>query len=298
MTPEISAAPQKQRSRQEASMHQFHSIDRRFARRSFLNVCAALAGGALVAGTGRLRAEPASAGPADPALIEDLVAANHILFDQGVVDGYGHVSVRHDKDPSRYLLSRSLAPELVTADDIVEFDLDSNPVDARGRKFYLERFIHGEIYKARPEVKSVVHHHSPAVIPFGVTKVPLRAVFHMAAFVGEGVPVFEIRDFGGMTNMLVSNSQLGAALARTLGDKPAVLMRGHGAVVVGASVHQSVARSVYLQLDARLQAQAMALGGDITYLAPEEARKFEELGGTGYERAWDLWKRKVMAEKR
>jgi len=275
-----------------------HAIDRLFARRNFLNACVALTGGALIAAAGRARSEPTTAGPPDPALIEDLVAANHILFDQGVVDGYGHVSVRHDKSTDRYLLSRSLAPELVTAADIVEFDLDSNAVDPRGRAFYLERFIHGEVYKARPDVKSVVHHHSPAVIPFGVTKVPLQPVFHMAAFVGEGVPVFEIRDFGGMTNMLVSNPQLGAALARTLGNKPTVLMRGHGAVVVGNSLHQSVARSVYLQVDARLQAQAMALGGEITYLAPEEVKKFEDLGGAGYERAWELWKRKAMAEMR
>jgi HCOMODA/2-hydroxy-3-carboxy-muconic semialdehyde decarboxylase len=270
---------------------------RPFPRRTFLSVCAALGGGALLGTAIRSRAEPASAGPADPALIEDLVAANHILYEEGVVDGYGHVSARHDKDPNRYLLARSVAPELVTADDIVEFDLDSNPVDPRGRRFYLERFIHGEIYKARPDVKSVVHHHSPAVIPFGVTKVPLRPVFHMAAFVGEGVPVFEIRDFGGMTNMLVSDAKLGAGLARTLGDKPAVLMRGHGAAVVGVSVHQSVARSVYLQLDARLQAQAMALGGEITYLDPQEVKKMEDLGGVGYERAWELWKRKVSDRK-
>ena len=278
-------------------MYDAQATDRLLARRTFLNVCAALTGGALLTAAGRGRAEPASAGPADPALIDDLVAANHILYDEGVVDGYGHVSVRHDKDPTRYLLSRSVAPELVTAEDIVEFDLDSNPVDPRGRKFYLERFIHGEIYKARPDVKSVVHHHSPAVIPFGITKVPLQPVFHMAAFVGEGVPVFEIRDFGGMTNMLVGDAKLGAALARTLGSKPAALMRGHGAVVVGSSVHQSVARSIYLQLDARLQAQAMALGGQITYLDPEEVKKFEDLGGAGYERAWELWKRKVMARK-
>ena len=278
-------------------MDEAQATDRLLARRTFLNVCAALTGGTLLAAVGRVRAEPASAGAADPALIEDLVAANHILYDEGVVDGYGHVSVRHDKDPNRYLLSRSVAPELVTAEDIVEFDLDSNPVDPRGRKFYLERFIHGEIYKARPDVKSVVHHHSPAVIPFGITKVPLQPVFHMAAFVGEGVPVFEIRNFGGMTNMLVGDAKLGAALARILGNKPAALMRGHGAVVVGSSVHQSVARSIYLQLDARLQAQAMALGGQITYLDPEEVKKFEDLGGAGYERAWELWKRKVMSRK-
>ena len=213
-----------------------HRADARLSRRNFLTAYTALTAGVLLGVAGRARSEPASAGPADPALIEDLVAANRILADQGVVDGYGHVSARHNLDPKRYLLARSMAPELVTAEDIVEFDLDSNPVDPRGRKFYLERFIHGEIYKARPEVKSVVHHHSPAVIPFGVTNVPLRPIYHMAAFVGLGVPVFEIREAGGMTDMLVSTPELGRALARTLGDKPAALMRGHGAVVVGASI--------------------------------------------------------------
>ena len=266
--------------------------ERRTARREFLVSCTVLAAGVLLAGAKRAGAEPASAGPADPGLIEDLVAANRVLADQGVVDGYGHVSARHNLDPNRYLLSRSVAPELVTAEDIVEFDLDSVPVDPRGRKFYLERFIHGEIYKARPDVKSVVHHHSPAVIPFGVTKVPMRPIYHMAAFVGQGVPVFEIREAGGMTDMLVKTPELGRALAHTLGDKPAALMRGHGAVVVGESVPVAVARSIYLQMDARLQAQAIALGGEITYLDPEEVRKLGGLGG--YDRAWELWKRKAM----
>jgi ribulose-5-phosphate 4-epimerase/fuculose-1-phosphate aldolase len=269
-----------------------HRPDARPPRRDFLASCTVLAAGVLLAAAGRARSEPASAGPPDPGLIEDLVAANRILADQGVVDGYGHVSARHNLDPSRYLLARSVAPELVTAEDILEFDLDSNPVDPRGRKLYLERFIHGEIYKARPEVKSVVHHHSPAVIPFGVTNVALRPIYHMAAFVGLGVPVFEIREAGGMTDMLVSTPELGRALARTLGDKPAALMRGHGAVVVGDSVPVAVARSVYLQMDARLQAQAIALGGEITYLDPEEVRKLGPLGG--YDRAWQLWKRKAM----
>ena len=128
------------------------------------------------------RRTPGSAGPADPQLIEDLVAANRILADHGVLDGYGHVSARHDRDPNRYLLSRSLAPALVSADDIMEYDLDSNPVDAQDRALYVERFIHGEIYKARPDVQAVVHHPSPAVIPFGVSTVPLRPLYHMAAF--------------------------------------------------------------------------------------------------------------------
>jgi ribulose-5-phosphate 4-epimerase/fuculose-1-phosphate aldolase len=273
-------------------MNVTHGAGARPPRRDFLIAYTALAAGMLLGGTGRARSEPVSAGPADPGLIEDLVAANRILADQGVVDGYGHVSARHNLDPGRYLLSRSIAPELVTAEDIVEFDLDSNAVDPRGRKFYLERFIHGEIYKARPDVKSVVHHHSPAVIPFGVTRVPLRPIYHMAAFVGLGVPVFEIREAGGMTDMLVSTPELGRSLAGTLGDKPAALMRGHGAVVVGASVPESVARSVYLQMNARLQAQAIALGGEITYLDPEEVRKLGGLGG--YDRAWQLWKRKAI----
>jgi len=269
-----------------------HRADARLTRRNFLTAYTALTAGILLGVASRARSEPESVGPADPALIEDLVAANRILADQGVVDGYGHVSARHNQDPNRYLLARSVAPELVTAEDIVEFDLDSNAVDPRGRKFYLERFIHGEIYKARPEVKSVVHHHSPAVIPFGVTNVPLKPIYHMAAFVGLGVPVFEIREAGGMTDMLVSTPELGRALARTLADKPAALMRGHGAVVVGASIPESVARSVYLQMNARLQAQAIALGGEITYLDPEEVRKLGGLGG--YDRAWQLWKRKAI----
>ena len=269
-----------------------HRADACLTRRNFLTAYTALTAGILLGVASRARSEPESVGPAEPALIEDLVAANRILADQGVVDGYGHVSARQNLDPNRYLLARSVAPELVTAEDIVEFDLDSNAVDPRGRKFYLERFIHGEIYKARPEVKSVVHHHSPAVIPFGVTNVPLKPIYHMAAFVGLGVPVFEIREAGGMTDMLVSTPELGRALARTLADKPAALMRGHGAVVVGASIPESVARSVYLQMNARLQAQAIALGGEITYLDPEEVRKLGGLGG--YDRAWQLWKRKTL----
>jgi len=237
-----------------------------------------------------------TAGPADPKLIEDLVAANRILADRGVVDGYGHVSARHDRDPNRYLLSRSLAPELVTADDLIEYDLDSNSVDARGRSMYLERFIHGEIYKARPDVKAIVHHHSPSVIPFGVTTVPLQPLYHMSAFIGEDVPVFEIRKAGGITDMLVRNPALGHALAQTLGGKPAALMRGHGAVVVGPDLPLAVGRSIYLEINAKLQVQAIALGGKVTYLDPEEARKAATLDG--YQRAWELWKQKAMAQER
>jgi HCOMODA/2-hydroxy-3-carboxy-muconic semialdehyde decarboxylase len=235
---------------------------------------------------------PPLAGPADRALIDDLVAANRILAAHGVVDGWGHVSVRHDRDPSRYLMSRALAPELVTAEDILEHDLDSVAMDGRGRSLYLERFIHGEIYRARPDVHAVVHHHSPSVIPFGVSSQPLRPIYHMAAFLGAATPVFEIRKVRGMTDLLVRDAALGRALAQTLGQHTAALLRGHGAVVVGPTIPHAVARSVYMELNARLQQQAIALG-DVTYLAPEEARLAEAAVSGTYARPWELWKRKV-----
>ncbi|PYO27191.1 MAG: aldolase [Candidatus Rokuibacteriota bacterium] len=272
---------------------------RDLGRRRFLARGVSLAGVTLLAGRRRLAAQtgPASAGPADPGLIEDLVAANRILVDQGVLDGYGHVSARHDRDPNRYLMSRSIAPELVTAADIMEYDLDSNPADARGRGSYLERFIHGEIYKARPDVKAVVHSHSPSVIPFGVTGVPLRPLYHMSAFLGAGVPIFDIRTASGeMTDMLVRNPALGRALAQTLGARAVALMRGHGNVVVGASLPQVVFRGVYTEVNARLQAQAMALSANVTYLDPEEARKAEDSIAPTLPRPWELWKRKALAK--
>lgn len=232
--------------------------------------------------------------PADPGLIEELVAANRILVDQGVLDSYGHVSVRHDRDPTRYLMSRSIAPALVTAADIMEYDLDSVPVDPRGRSLYLERFIHGEVYKARPDVMAVVHHHSPSVIPFGVSGQTLRPIYHLAAFLGEGVPIFEIRTFAGMTDLLVRNPELGRSLTQTLGPHATALMRGHGAVVVGPTVQHAVARSVYMEMNARLQQQALTLG-PVTYLEPEEARKADASVSGTYGRPWELWKKKALA---
>jgi HCOMODA/2-hydroxy-3-carboxy-muconic semialdehyde decarboxylase len=238
-------------------------------------------------------AGPAAAAPPDRQLIEDLVAANRILAMEGVLDGYGHVSARHDKDPNRYLMSRYIAPALVTAADIVEYDLDSNALEPKGAPSYTERFIHGEIYKARPDVKAIVHNHSPALIPFGISGVPLRPLFHMSAFIGQGVPVFEIRESGGMTDMLVRSAPLGQALARALGSHPAALMRGHGAVVVGPTLPLAVGRSVYLETNARLQVQAAALGSPLTFLDDEEVRKVE--ARQDYKRAWELWKRKAIA---
>ena len=227
-------------------------------------------------------------------LAEDLVVANRILAQQGILDGYGHVSVRHDVARNRYLLSRSLAPALVTVADIQRYDLDSNVLDPAARPSFTERFIHGEVYRARPDVQAVVHSHAPSLIPFGVTGTALRPLYHMTAFVGEGVPVFEIRKVRGNDPkmlMLVHNPALGRALADTLGSKPAALMRGHGAVIVGASLPHVVGRSVYLALNAKLQAQAMSLGGSINYLDPQEAR--EEVADN-YQRAWDLWKRQAQ----
>jgi HCOMODA/2-hydroxy-3-carboxy-muconic semialdehyde decarboxylase len=184
-----------------------------------------------------------------------------------------------------------VAPELVTAADIIEHDLEGTPIDARGRASYRERFIHSEIYRARSDVMSIVHCHTASLIPFGVTRVPLRPVYHQGAFVASGVPVFEIRDAGGMTDMLVSDGKLGRALAVTLANKPVALMRGHGAVIVGDSIPTAVGRSVFLDINARAQAQAIALGGKITYLDPEEARKY--LAPNNYDRAWELWKKQV-----
>jgi ribulose-5-phosphate 4-epimerase/fuculose-1-phosphate aldolase len=231
--------------------------------------------------------------PRDQALIDDLVTANHILASEGILDGYGHVSVRDGRNPNHYFLSRSLAPGLVAAADIIEYDLDSNPISDT-RMSYRERFIHSEIYKARPDVMAIVHDHSPAVIPFSVSSVPLRAVSHMAAFIGEGVPVFEIRDVDGMTDMLISNPKRGQALAKVLGDHPAALMRGHGAVVVGGTVKEVVGRAYYLDSNARLQTQAMLLGGKVTYFEPEEAKKTAPQDG--FERAWGVWKQKASAK--
>jgi HCOMODA/2-hydroxy-3-carboxy-muconic semialdehyde decarboxylase len=267
----------------------------KLTRRRFV-LGASVLGLAAVPARALAQAAPVSAGAPDPALVDDLVTANRILADQGVVDGYGHVSVRHDRDPSRYLMSQSLAPELVTSADIMEYDLDSIPVDRRGRPMFIERFIHGEIYRARPDVRAVVHSHTPSVIPFGATGVTLQPVYHMSAFLWPGVPVFEISSAWGTTDMLVRTPALGRALAQTLGEAPVALMRGHGVVVVGPTVVHAVFRSVYTELNARLQAQAMALGGEVRYLDPEEARRAEASLEATLTRPWELWKHKALAK--
>jgi HCOMODA/2-hydroxy-3-carboxy-muconic semialdehyde decarboxylase len=228
--------------------------------------------------------------------IADVVAANHILADQGVVDGYGHVSIRDPTDPNKFFLARSTAPELVATADVLVMDLDGNTTAPATIKLYVERFIHSEIYRARPDVMAIVHCHSPSLIPFGVTGVPLRPLYHMSAFLGGGVPVWDIhKAANGATDMLVRTPELGRALAKTLGPHPAALMRGHGAVIVGRDIQQAVFRSVYTEMNAKLQGQALALGQKVNYLDADEAKKAEESNNGTLSRPWELWLRKVKA---
>jgi HCOMODA/2-hydroxy-3-carboxy-muconic semialdehyde decarboxylase len=229
----------------------------------------------------------------DAALVDDIATGSRILADFGVLDGFGHVSARHPTNPNHFLMARSLAPALVTADDIMEFDLDGNAVDARGRSVFLERFIHSEIYKARPDVMAVVHTHSPGVVPFTVSQMPLRAVYHNAAFLAAGVPVWDIRKDFGETDMLVRNAAIGKTLAQTLGDRPVVLMRGHGDVTVGPAVKVAVFRAYYTDVNARLQAQAVALGGEPNYLTPAEGAKADATNLVVLDRVWNLCKLRV-----
>jgi len=230
--------------------------------------------------------------PTRQAVIDELVIANHILANEGVLDGYGHVSVRSPQNREHYFLARAGAPALVTAGDIVEYDFDSNVIGAATAAGYMERFIHGEIYRARPDVMAVVHCHCPEVIPFADTGVTLRPMYHMGYFIGEGVPLFDNRTGFGVTDMLIGTPALGKALATSLGKSSAALLRGHGAVVAATSLHLVVGKAYYLNLNARLQYQAMQLGGGkVTYLDPEEARKAEQ----NYERSWDAWKAALPA---
>jgi ribulose-5-phosphate 4-epimerase/fuculose-1-phosphate aldolase len=224
-------------------------------------------------------------------LIEDLVAANHILFDQGVVDAFGHVSVRHDQQPNRFLLARNMAPGTVTAADILQYELDGTPLDAGDRRVYLERFIHGSIYRARPDVMAVVHSHSPGVVPFSVSrKTRLRPVCHMSGFLGAGAPLFEIRDaVGDGSDMLIRDDGLGRALASSLAGASFVLMRGHGSTTVASSLKLVVYRAVYAEINARLQMQAMQLG-DPEYLSAKEAEAAMISTEGQVDRPWALWK--------
>jgi ribulose-5-phosphate 4-epimerase/fuculose-1-phosphate aldolase len=245
-----------------------------------------------------MTSNPASGGPVAAERIADLAAASRILAAQGVVDGFGHVSMRHPSAPDRYLMARSIAPALVTPDDIIEYDLDSNPVNANGRTSFLERFIHGEIFRARADIMSIVHSHSPSVIPFGLVGVPMQAMFHNAAFIAVGVPVFDIGKKFGATDMLVSNAPKGVALAAVMGKKDVVLMRAHGSVACGATLQTAVFRAVYTEINARIQHWTTALkgGAPIAALDLEEGRLADVINQTAGMRAWELWRSQVRSQ--
>lgn len=234
----------------------------------------------------------------DPQTIDDLVTANRILAHEGILDAYGHVSMRHPTRPDHYLIARSVAPEFVTAADIVDYDLGSNPATPTPERGYIERFIHGEIYKARPDVRAIVHSHSAALIPFSVSTVPLRPVFHMAAFIADGVPVWDsaASNAPDSTGILVRNPALGASLARALGNRSAVLMRGHGAVVATPTIESAVRNSIFLDANARMQVAAIKLGGPIHYVSWPEALALAK-GNGDPRRAWDYWKRRALGAR-
>lgn len=235
----------------------------------------------------------ASVAGAGAQLVDDLVVGNRILANEGVLDGLGHLSVRHDQNPDRFLLSRDVAPALVTVSDLIEYDLDGNAVSDK-RQGYQERFIHAAIYKARPDVRSIVHAHTPSVLVFADSSVPLRPMSHVAAFIAGGVPTYEIRKVQGSTGMLVNNSQLGASLAQALGDKAVVLMRGHGVVIVGPNIPEAVSRGVFLDINARVQIQATALGGTVSGLGSQDVAPMAPTGAGGYPRSWPFWKQRAM----
>ena len=227
-------------------------------------------------------------------LIEDLVTANHVLAKYGIVDSFGHVSIRHPDKPDRFFLSCSRAPERVKRDDIVEFNLDCEPIDAKGKHLYTERPIHGGAYQARPDVMSVIHNHSPGVIPYGITGHKLRPVMHMCASIGHDVPIWDQHKKFGDTDLLVTSMAMGRDLCKTLGKGRTSLMRGHGAVVVGAELRATVYTAVYLELNAKLQMQAEAMSKKVKFLTKGETQKVAATTSmANINRAWENWCRKA-----
>jgi ribulose-5-phosphate 4-epimerase/fuculose-1-phosphate aldolase len=226
---------------------------------------------------------------ASKALIDDLVAASRILAEHEVLDAYGHVSARSDKRPDRFIMSRAVAPALVTAKDLMELDADSEALPGDQRKGFIERYIHGEIYRARPEVMAVVHSHSPSSIPFGVTRTKLRPIYHMGAFLWSGTPVFDIRRVKPENDLLIRDKNLGGALAKALAGCNCVLMRGHGMTIVGDGVPEAVYRSIYTEMNAKLQIQAGQLEGPIEFLSDEEGRRATAAKRRTHGRAWGVW---------
>ncbi len=221
----------------------------------------------------------------------DVMSANHILAREGVLDGYGHVSLRHPENPERFFLSRSRSPELVGVDDILEHTLAGDVVGNDTRAPYLERFIHGAIFAARPDVIAVVHSHQEDVVPYSISSVPLRPVWHQACSIGEHVPVWDIHDRFGDTNLLVTNNDQGHDLAATLGRNKVALMRGHGFAAAGASLFEAVSMSIYLPKNARILTTATLLGGTVTVATPGEVALAGEVHPEqpAFKRGWEYW---------
>ena len=227
--------------------------------------------------------------------LQEIVIANRILAREDVVDAFGHISVRHPDNPDHYLMARSRSPELVTMGDIMEFRLTGEIVGDDDRKPYAERHIHGAIFERRPDVNSVVHNHSHAIIPFSVTQTPLRPLMHVTGVIGERVPVWDIEDNFGGTSLLVTNMDQGRDLAKKMGDAHVVLMRGHGCAIAANSIKAAALTAVYTQVNAKLQLQAMPLG-DVKYLSAEEIGLTPEtlVGPLAMERAWEYFARRAM----
>ena len=231
------------------------------------------------------------------AALDELVTANRIVAQEAVVDAFGHVSIRHPEDPGRYFLSRSRSPALVTRDDLMEFSLDGTPLDPRGRAMYAERYIHGAIYEARPDVRAVIHNHSPAVIPFGVTGVKLRPLLHVAGAMGSDIRTWDIADrFGDATNLLVTDMIQGRDLARAHGANAVTLMRGHGCVVSAQTLKHAVLIAIYTQINATLQMAAMGMG-EPRFLSPGEVEKTTEMVHSALviDRTWDFFAARAVA---
>ena len=229
--------------------------------------------------------------------MQQLVVANRILAEEGICDAFGHASIRHPDNPDLYIMACSRSPGIITLDDLMEYTLDGDPLDQRDRAMYAERHIHGGVYEMRPDVHAVIHNHSHAVIPFGVTSVPWQPIIHMGASVGPDVPVWDIRDNFGDTHLLVTNMDQGRDLARCLEGRRAALMRGHGCVVAGTNIKEAVMFAVYLETNARLQLQAIQLG-DPVYLSPGEvdAGMKQFVGELAINRAWEYWAMRAGCE--
>jgi len=258
------------------------------------NTLQCLAALGIVAALGSVMPAPSAQekGPTKAEVLDDLIYANRILFNEGVIDAFGHISVRDPENPDRFYMTTNVAPSMATAKDILQYDLDCQAQNVpRPNVGYGERFIHCGVYRARRDVQSVIHGHSLTLIKFGITGTPLRAVFLMGGFLGTtGVPLFDIRTVNPKTNMMVTSNMLGDALARTLSDRPVALMRGHGQTVVGDSIRQAVVRAYYAEVNAQLQSDAAAMGS-ITYLSPDEAAM--AANSVSIQRPWEMFKSRI-----